>query len=272
MKYKALILDVDGTIIGNERTISVGVKKAIDLVRDKVMVSLCSGRVYGSIKTYVEELNLTSYQITDGGGEIYDPKLQKPVYQKIIPPKIASQIISELKKEKIDFLASCLSKYHLDKSYMTPEKVFKKYEFFVPDWPDLNDVKDPKMTKITILGVNSDNSKQIEEMLRKYSSDIHYIISAYHISQSTGIHALDLTEKSATKLTALEAYVKLNNIDLKDTIVVGDGYNDFPLLMAGGLKIAMGNAVADLKKIADFVAPSVDEDGVAMVIEKFLLK
>ena len=52
--------------------------------------------------------------------------------------------------------------------------------------------------------------------------------------------------------------------------MVGDGYNDFPLLLAGGLKVAMGNAVSDLKKIADYIAPTVDEDGVATVIEKFL--
>ena len=52
---------------------------------------------------------------------------------------------------------------------------------------------------------------------------------------------------------------------------MGDGYNDFPLLMACGLKIAMGNAVPELKAIADFIAPSVEEDGVATVIEKFIL-
>ncbi|MBI3385055.1 HAD family phosphatase [Candidatus Gottesmanbacteria bacterium] len=270
MPYKALILDVDGTLIGDDRTISKGVKKAIAKVRDRVFVSLCSGRVYGSIRKYVEELNLTSFQICDGGGEIYSPAAQKPIYQKIIKTKIAWQIISDLKKNNIHFLASCLSKYHLDKAYTAPEMI-EKYKFFIPELPDLNKVKDPQFTKITVLGVNSRNSKKIEKMLRPYSESVHYIISAHHITQSTGLHALDITEKSATKLTALEAYVKLTGINLSETIVVGDGYNDFPLLMAGGLKIAMGNAVPDLKKIADFVAPSVDEDGVAMVIEKFLL-
>ncbi len=269
MKYKALILDVDGTLIGNNGAISTAVKQAVAKVKDQIFVSLCSGRVYGSIKKYVEELNLTSFQICDGGGEIFDPLSQKPAYQKIIPSDIVWQIIADLKRNKIHYLASCLSKYHLDKAYIRPETL-EKYQFFIPELPDLNDVQNPQITKITVMGVNSKNSKKIENILRKYSGYIHYIISAYSLTQSTGLHALDITEKSATKLTALEAYVKLTNIDLKETIVVGDGYNDFPLLMAGGLKIAMGNAVEDLKKIADFVAPSVEEDGVAMVIEKFL--
>ena len=55
-------------------------------------------------------------------------------------------------------------------------------------------------------------------------------------------------------------------------IGIGDGYNDFPLLMACGLKIAMGNAVEDLKAIADFIVPSVEQDGVAHAINRFILK
>jgi hydroxymethylpyrimidine pyrophosphatase-like HAD family hydrolase len=59
----------------------------------------------------------------------------------------------------------------------------------------------------------------------------------------------------------------------KDEIIgVGDGYNDFPLLMACGLKVAMGNAVPDLKEIADYIAPSVVEDGVVDIISKFIVK
>ena len=60
-------------------------------------------------------------------------------------------------------------------------------------------------------------------------------------------------------------------IEQYEIIGVGDGYNDFPLLMACGLKVAMGNATEDLKEIADYIAPTVDEDGVADVIEKFVL-
>ena len=64
---------------------------------------------------------------------------------------------------------------------------------------------------------------------------------------------------------------KLLNIKTKHISGVGDSNNDFPLLLACGLKVAMGNANSDLKQIADFVAPSVEEDGVATVIERFIL-
>ena len=55
-------------------------------------------------------------------------------------------------------------------------------------------------------------------------------------------------------------------------IAIGDGPNDFPMLMAAGFKVAMGNASDDLKAIADYIAPTVEKDGVVDVIEKFILK
>ena len=56
-----------------------------------------------------------------------------------------------------------------------------------------------------------------------------------------------------------------------DTIGIGDGNNDKPWLLMCGLKVTMGNAVPELKAIADYIAPGVENDGVADVIEKFVL-
>ena len=61
------------------------------------------------------------------------------------------------------------------------------------------------------------------------------------------------------------------NIKTEETIGVGDGFNDIPFIQETGFKVAMGNAVDDLKAIADYIAPTVEEDGVAHVIEKFVL-
>ncbi len=76
---------------------------------------------------------------------------------------------------------------------------------------------------------------------------------------------------SATKQHAIFEIANIIGIQTHDIIAVGDGYNDFPLLMAAGLKIAMGNAVEDLKAIADYIAPPVEQDGVAHIIERFVL-
>lgn len=81
-----------------------------------------------------------------------------------------------------------------------------------------------------------------------------------------------ITHKEASKRRAVKKLADLLNISLSEIICVGDGLNDVPLLNTCGFKVAMGNAADDLKKIADYIAPGVEEDGVAHIIEKFILK
>ena len=82
---------------------------------------------------------------------------------------------------------------------------------------------------------------------------------------------INITNSEVSKQHAIIEVAKILGIETHEIIGIGDGYNDFPLLMACGLKVAMGNAVPELKAIADYIAPSVEDDGVADVIEKFIL-
>lgn len=81
-----------------------------------------------------------------------------------------------------------------------------------------------------------------------------------------------ISHAEATKLHGIYEVGKQLSIKRHEIIGVGDSGNDFPLLMASGLKVAMGNAIEDLKAVADYIAPTVDDDGVADVIEKYILK
>lgn len=96
----------------------------------------------------------------------------------------------------------------------------------------------------------------------------------YHkiASWKQGKMDIEFSHINASKLHGIRYVANLLGISTHEIIGVGDSYNDFPLLMACGLKIAMGNAVPELKAIADFIAPTVDEDGVATIIEKFILE
>ena len=71
---------------------------------------------------------------------------------------------------------------------------------------------------------------------------------------------------------ALERLLAMVNIDKDDVIAVGDGFNDLSMIEYAGLGIAMDNAPGEVKSRANFVTSSNDEDGVAKVIEKFILE
>ena len=113
--------------------------------------------------------------------------------------------------------------------------------------------------------------KKAEELYQKLKTN-----PAVHVTKSiSGINPRDetihVTSCEATKQVAVVKFAQALKIETKEIIGIGDSYNDFPLLMACGLKVAMSNATADIKEIADYIAPSYEKDGVAEVIEKFIL-
>ena len=74
-----------------------------------------------------------------------------------------------------------------------------------------------------------------------------------------------------SKGNALIEIAKKENIDIKDTLAIGDGENDIPMLKVAGISVAMENAMDNTKKIADYIAPSFREDGLAKFFIKHLL-
>ena len=127
-----------------------------------------------------------------------------------------------------------------------------------------------KIDKMLSIYVPEIEMKKIDDLVKEFSID-----PRIHVQKLTAwdkrLMSLDITSNMASKQHGILEVAKILHISTEEIIGVGDGYNDFPLLMACGLKIAMGNAVPELKAIADFIAPTVEEDGVATVIEKFVL-
>ena len=81
---------------------------------------------------------------------------------------------------------------------------------------------------------------------------------------------LEITAGGASKGQALAALCAHLGIDIQDTMAFGDRDNDADMLLASGIGVAMGNAVPELKAVADFVTRSNDEDGIAHAIEHFV--
>lgn len=131
-----------------------------------------------------------------------------------------------------------------------------------------NNLNYSKVTKIALQDLSEKMHTEISKELSKYSS-IYY--SKSHAAHKPGFLTMDISNIESTKQEAIHYVIMLLKLKKEETIGIGDSYNDFPLLMACGLKVAMGNSVPELKAIADFVAPPVEEDGVSHTIEKFIL-
>ena len=82
---------------------------------------------------------------------------------------------------------------------------------------------------------------------------------------------LEIMNKECNKGFGLERLIKELGVNREEVISIGDEQNDFEMIKFAGLGVAMGNASEKIKEIADYITKTNEEDGVAHVIEKFVL-
>src|SRR3990167_3857638 len=259
MKYRALLLDIDGTVVGKDYMISSRVKEAVKKAKKKLLVSLCSQRQYLGFEHYVRELKLTATQIACGGGQLVDPRTGKDVWVKYMEEAVARELYQGLaERGEVVFIN--------DDRFVYQDGRVAEYEGYPVPIRAVNELKNwSKILQIGIDGISEESWRWVEGLsgvqgVRVFTSK-HGLNNGYASIAARGV----------SKQRGIIEYCRINKIKPEEVIAVGDDFNDYPMLMAAGLKIAMASAPEELKAIADFVAPSVDEDGVVVVIEKFVL-
>lgn len=248
MKYKALITDVDGTLVVNKRDgmPSPKVSEAINKASSLIHICVATSRPLFLVESIANQLMLNGPSIINGGATIIEFPSQRILKEQPINNEDTLKICKILAGLKVSFFIHDNGK---DIEYS------KEY---IPSIP----------LGIFTRGLTPMRADEIINKISHIPTIVAHKIPAW----SKGNFAISISHVSATKQHGILEVAKILNIQTNEIIGVGDGYNDFPLLMACGLKVAMGNAVEDLKAIADYIAPTVEQDGLADVIEKFILQ
>lgn len=246
-KYKAILFDVDGTLIPNRKDGTV-TQKLIDTVKkaqNSSHIGVATARSFQLLSPISSALGLKGPSIVHGGSNIVNPATKQTLWEKPMDITVAKKLADFTYGLHINF-----------KFYDNGEEV-TNVPSYIPYKP----------YNIWAHKVTND----VVNTYRQFASQFPDI--AVHTVPSWEDGKIDFTVSHvlATKQHGVYEIAKLLGIETHEIIGVGDGANDIPLLMACGLKGAMGNAVPELKKIADFIAPSVEEDGAAYIIEKFIL-
>ncbi len=250
MKYKALMLDLDGTTVPNSVAAlpSTRVIEAIKKAEEKLHVGIATGRTLIESIPILEKLSLSGPSVVHGGAQVIDASTKEVVWEKRIDTQSVKEVIA------------IFAQFNISVSYNT-EDTNEHIPLTAQKFP-----KNP--LSLWHYGLEPEVAEALVDKL----SNIPTISVSKTLSWDPTKYVVFVTHLEATKQHGIFEVAKLLGIETHEIIGVGDSYNDFPLLMASGLKIAMGNAAQDLKDIADFVAPSVEEDGVAVIIEKFILQ
>ena len=250
MIYKLLLLDLDDTLtpnLGMPPTAFVPSQNLLQTISEshrRIAISLCTGRDKKTVLDVVKTLELTTPQIIEAGSKIIDTSGN-------------TLWVQYIEKESVNMICSML------------KNVKKSFSIIVDGEEIMDTIPTDHLDKIAVVFWYDLSLKETELLYKQLSirKDLH--IS--HNTDRTG-NTLSVTHALGTKSHGVRKLLDLLHVKKEEVIGVGDGNNDKPLLLGCGLKIAMGNATDELKRIADYVAPSVDDDGIVDVLYKFVLK
>lgn len=265
--YKIIFIDIDGTLRNKNKEITQRTKKAIKNVVDKgIIVVLASGRPRKYTQNVNKEAGASQYIISSNGGNVYDCKERKNLYTNVMDKQAILEIYKLANKENIRLMMNVG-----EGRVVTKLKYIDNSERELKE--DINKfVQENDVCQCVISDSDYEKVKQLRDKVAKLKNvEIKYqtktlLDETLPIAEAT---TFDVANTNTSKGNAAKRLCNILNIDLKDAIAIGDDENDIKMLQAVGLSIAMENATDKVKKYADKVIKSNEEDGVAIFLEQF---
>ncbi|MDR2791519.1 MAG: Cof-type HAD-IIB family hydrolase [Tannerellaceae bacterium] len=268
MKCKLLVLDVDGTLLTDEKVMTSGTQTALLKMQQLgVRVALASGRPMHGLWPLAERLELNKFGgflMAYNGGQIVNAKTG----ESLLDRRIEAQMVTQLHKAARKY--GCSTFVYRDDTLVTdaPDN-----EHIVAE-SHLNGMKVCKVDDFAVLGdyaphecVVTGQKEALAEMSDRWSKRL---AGAADVFPSEAFF-LEFVPPSVNKGDALAFLKDHMGLDREEIMAVGDGVCDIPMLQLAGTGIAMANAADAVKRCADFITLSNGEEGVAVAIEQHIM-
>lgn len=268
-----ICVDMDGTLLNNKKEITDTTKKALKKADEAgVKVVIATGRLFTSANYYADFVGLKTPIISANGAFIREKDKNEVIYEALLGKDNCYRILNIIKA------------YGIIPNFHTPNTIFtERHNAHVNTYIKINE-KHNEGNKIQIEFVDNWN-----EVFEKYQDNILKCIAIdddkdkiqkakAELVKCDGLETvsssnnnLEVMCQGVSKGRAVEMLAAYYHIPKEAVICVGDGENDMSMIEFAGLGVAMGNADKEVKDIAQFVTLSNEEDGVAKVIEKYIL-
>lgn len=271
--YELICTDADGTLLNSKREISEKSIRTIQKAYKKgVKIVVCTGRLFTSANYFSEILGVYNPVIASNGAYIKEREREKVIYKEPLGEENCKKVLAVCLKHGLE------PRFNTHNCIYTTKVVYEnanyiRYNKTVPDigkvnvkivtdWENI--IKDHCHEIFKCAAVDADYEK-----IRMAKMELSHIDTLEVVSSSR--RNIEVMNKGVSKGKAVEILANYYNIPREKIICIGNNENDMSMLLYAGLGVAVGNAEEDLKKAADYIAPTNDENGVASVIERFIL-
>lgn len=269
MKYKLLVLDVDGTLLNDEREISKRTLAALLKVQQMgVRIVLASGRPTYGLMPLAKTLELGNYGgfvLSYNGCQIIKAQNGEILFERRINPEMLPYL--EKKARKNGF---AIFTYHddtlitdsPDNEYIKNEALLNNLKIIKED--EFSTAIDFAPCKCMLV---SDKEKALIGLEQHWEKRLAGTLDAFRSEP----YFLEVVPCGVNKANTLGALLEHLGLTREEVIAVGDGVCDVTMLQLAGMGVAMGHSQDSVKVCADYVTASNEEDGVALAVEKLIL-
>lgn len=267
LPYKMIVLDLDDTLLNDEHTLSKRNKESLMAAQELgVKVVLASGRPTFGMVSLAKELQLDQYGsfiLSYNGSKIIDATTNEELFNSTISSEMAHRLYDLSRREGVSILS------YKDEAIVIEEpNEYADIEATITGLPlqivdQFKETINEPVVKAMMLADPDVLVNVEQEMIKEVGEEVSVFRSKPFF--------LEFTALNVTKGTSLSQLTKKLGIAPEEVIAIGDSYNDITMIEFAGLGVAMGNAPDAIKEIANYVTDSNNHDGVAKVVEDFIL-
>lgn len=275
---KLIASDLDGTIIGNPKTISKYNLKVIDdLHKNHIPFVICTGKTYAISKGICKDLH-ANFGIFGNGSQIINLTTGEEIVRKTLSKRDLKYCFSVIKKHDLHthiytengIVSTNLEYMDLRNSILFPNEI----QFEIVD-SVFSHIKKEKATVFKLIISSPSSLLEIKQKLEKNKNLTVSLFSKTGIYKDTIINKeyeyLDISPRNVTKGFALQELSSHLNLEKEDILSIGDNLNDITMFQASGIGAAVNNAYDEVKKVANYTTfTSAEDGGFAEAIYKFI--
>ena len=269
MKYKLLVLDVDGTILNSERKITQRTVMTLRKVQSiGIKVALASGRPTYGLLPLAKAIDLGTYGgyiISYNGAQVISAQDGEILFARSIDPQMVPYLEKKAAKTGMtmayydgdEVVSTDITNSHVvDEAQMNGMKLRQvdQISMVVEDWP----------SEVMLF---SDHEEELDSLENHMQRHLNGVMDTIHSNP----YMLEVVGYQVGTSSAMRALMQLLGIGMEQVIAIGDGTADVNMIQMAGTGIAMANAVESVRRCADYITLSNDEDGAAVAIEKAIM-
>lgn len=244
---KIVFFDLDGTLMSDDKKILPSTKEALKLLREKgIYTVICTGRAPKMFRELVDELDFDSYISMNGQHVVFEGK---EIFSNPMDTSMLTELSALAKEQGHGITYSNHDQFAANASENDTLGLSLGHLKIPYPEVDATIFEHSPVHQVQLYG-NMDDLSAYQE---RYSD---YVFIRWHED------AVDMLPKGASKAVGILEVMKHLNMPIEDSYAFGDGPNDFEMIEVVGTGVAMGNAIPELKEIADVVTDTCSNDGI----------